>query len=461
MRLVTTDTFDEDNWVMAQADCVDLERLVNRAETCSRDTNQQEAMIDLLADQYQMLMQPVPAYIQTQHLTLHEYLLTEIAETKEFKTLRGYAQEDLANAAVGAAIMGETLLDHALREPLITQQLTLEHMDPTTPFDPMAFEAAVELVRRVTRAAAQEATEVIEDIILAVAMFGEGGDDPFEKSMSIESKLKLADKMEHNKKFRRIVEMAGRFQRIALAKRASVVREVPQLPTDIGIGSNVARCLSSELVLAALPQTAPIFYEKVASGKLLQFEFTAQEELGGGAIVLLVDDSGSMRGEPEGWAKALTLAFLAVGQREKRDVLVRKFGGNGQHRDYSFRYRTAEKTVDKTQMMEMVDRFESYDDTEFEEHLLWASKQIEKPDHPWEKADIVLITDGNAHMSDAFTKKFNEARRTLDFQTFGIFVGHYGSVGSATLAPVLDQSLVLADLDEDASENTLAMLFAS
>lgn len=464
MRHVQTDMFDDAQWERAVQDCEPLQAVINETvrglalhfDDTGNDADLHAAVEDIVADQFQLLKQPMPEYVNTPVLTLHEFLLREMSETQEFQQLRALSEGDVANAAVGASILGEALCQRMTSG--VAEHLSLEATGNADPFDPELLSAEAESIRRGMRQAAKAAVGAVEDMQAAADMFGTS-DEQLNgvKTMTVEDKLKLAERVKSSRKLKDLAALAGRFSRIALQKRAQTTKEIPQEISDITIGRDVAKALPCELVLAAHPATAGIFYEKVASGKLLQYEYDAEEKLGGGPIIICLDGSGSMAGPREAWSKAIIMAYMSVAQKEKRDVMVYEFAHAGHFRIFTFPYRSAPNEVKRSDVFELVETMLD-GGTELMEPLTWAAAQIQPASARWERADIVMITDGESYLDADWVVSFNAAKERLQFNTFGILIGE--SNAERELAPVMDRMTHVRDLAGQ-TDATLDMLFAS
>lgn len=66
---------------------------------------------------------------------------------------------------------------------------------------------------------------------------------------------------------------------------------------------------------------------------------------------------------------------------------------------------------------------------------------------PWEAADIVIVTDGEAYVESTWQKEWESARDKIGFSTYGIGIGFSG-IGNS-LKPLCDNVVTLSDLRED------------
>src|SRR2546426_3454803 len=90
-------------------------------------------------------------------------------------------------------------------------------------------------------------------------------------------------------------------------------------------GGDVARALAGELSSFAMEEREDLFYAKVVTHSLLIYELWRREEEPR-AVYLCIDNSGSMAGEKEVWAKASALALAHLALAEDRPGEVVLFG---------------------------------------------------------------------------------------------------------------------------------------
>lgn len=98
----------------------------------------------------------------------------------------------------------------------------------------------------------------------------------------------------------------------------------------ITVGNDLNSVLPSELALLSHPNTENIFLNNFVSKRLQVFASASSGCKAGkkhenGPIIICLDTSGSMHGEPIIVAKALTMAISIIAQRQKRKVILVKY----------------------------------------------------------------------------------------------------------------------------------------
>jgi len=143
-------------------------------------------------------------------------------------------------------------------------------------------------------------------------------------------RLALAERLRSDARLREIVRRAGRIQRIAARPDTKRRTDGREEVVDVERGGDLARLLPSELARIAHPGLRLLALRGVVERTAMQYRMVGTEPEGRGPIVLLLDESGSMgfgSGEPHAWARAVGIATLAAGAKQKREVTVVGFNG--------------------------------------------------------------------------------------------------------------------------------------
>lgn len=158
----------------------------------------------------------------------------------------------------------------------------------------------------------------------------------------------------------------------------------------ITIGDDLSNLLPSELAMLAEPATRDIFYRNFVTKRLQVFASQSSEKKGkkkhDGPIIICLDTSSSMQGEPVLVAKALSIAICIIAQRRKRKVLVVKYS-------YShdlFRLRNIER--DKKDLLDFLGEAEMGGNDE-NSMFRWLFDDIMPFESDYSTADILCISD--------------------------------------------------------------------
>lgn len=135
-----------------------------------------------------------------------------------------------------------------------------------------------------------------------------------------------------------LIELARRIGRSTLSGGETNGKFLRASKSDIaGImtGNDLNCILPSELALMAAKQTENIFYKNYVTRSLQLFASASYESHGkkhhDGPIIICLDTSSSMHGEPMAVAAALTFAICIIAQRRKRPVVVVKYSNSHEY----------------------------------------------------------------------------------------------------------------------------------
>lgn len=140
------------------------------------------------------------------------------------------------------------------------------------------------------------------------------------------ARMKLAEKLVKDRSLREILRRAGRLARIQDRKRLE--RRDPNARSevvDIERGGDLGRAMPAQLARLKHPILRRLALKDIAERSLLQYRLEGTEKLGRGPMVVLLDCSGSMSGDPHNWARAVGIACIGVGAKDKRPVTVIDF----------------------------------------------------------------------------------------------------------------------------------------
>lgn len=274
-------------------------------------------------------------------------------------------------------------------------------------------------IRQAARNACKKATEVADSHNSMMSAFGQGNESGVRQTTSPGLKKELAEKLVNNDHLRKIAELAGRLKRIAIDKQRSKTRYGTDEIADITVGNDLARLVPAELMKLTHPVLKYEFFKRYLEKSLMQYQLRGREKEGRGPLIVCIDESGTMSGQRDVWAKAVAMALLTLAQRQKRRYYMIHYDSNVTRTDEFY------GKADPLEIIDAISHFTS-GGTEFEEPLNMAFQMINRgKETGYKKADIVFITDGQATVSENFLKIFNMAKKAANFQVIGIVIDHY------------------------------------
>jgi Mg-chelatase subunit ChlD len=237
----------------------------------------------------------------------------------------------------------------------------------------------------------------------------------------------------------RIAELAGRLERLAVAKQRSEVK--PGIGEVYGVaqGADLARLLPSELASLRHPKLRLVALAKLIERRALSYGMKGQEPQARGPIVVLLDESSSMNdGGRDVWSKAVCLALLSTATRQKRAWHLVCFN-QGIRREVTVPVGKATPAL----IAEALDR-RCQGNTSFDPPILRAVEII-RTAKSMKRADVVIITDGESDMELPTVEAAQKLTREQGVSWFAVGVGSSAESGIQSLARIATSSVVVHD----------------
>jgi uncharacterized protein with von Willebrand factor type A (vWA) domain len=145
-----------------------------------------------------------------------------------------------------------------------------------------------------------------------------------------------------------------------------------------------------------------------------------------GPIMVCVDTSASMRGEPETMAKAVCLEVLRLANQEKRDCLLFAFSGPGQLLEMPL-------TFSPSGLRAVIGFLQQSfgGGTDIAGPLQRALQR--SSEQRWRRADLLLISDGRFPLPAELQQQLARVRREGGLRVRGISVGRWSGRGMQAL----------------------------
>lgn len=287
--------------------------------------------------------------------------------------------------------------------------------------------------------------------------WGLDGDDTFMK-MPYHEKMALLQRLRNSQKLKKIAELAGRFKRIATQRQREKVKKGMDEIYDLTLGKDLGKLIPQELMKLRHPSTKKLFYKDYAEGKLMQYELRGKEKKQKGAIVVCIDDSGSMMGDPEIWAKSVAMALLEVAIYQKRSFYCIHFDATRDPRHLHTNEFPKDAPKNIQEIIDMAEYF-SGGGTLFEP-ALDKSRMLITQQEDYKKADIVFITDGESAVTDGWVKDFTKWRDDTNVSVYGILIDSWANSDS-TLKLFCNEIHKLSSINEHDREDLAITLFDS
>jgi uncharacterized protein with von Willebrand factor type A (vWA) domain len=276
-----------------------------------------------------------------------------------------------------------------------------------------ALQGAATDVRQAMRAAAKAGQKKVEDAEQTLHGWGmETGDL---KSIPLGDRLNLVDRITRNNRLRQVADLVGRFRNLARAKQKDKVKKERDEIHSIKTGADLEHVLPQELANLRHPVLKLDFYRKFNERGLLQYDLKTREPKGRGPIVVCIDISGSMSGQPLDWAIAVALGMVDTAARQKRRCKVIFFDTQVKK---EVEFKPGERDIHK--IMDIAET-DTAGGTAYEPALLAAKKDIETVNY--KNSDVVMVTDGYCDVSDSFLQEFNASKKRMEFRCYTVLIG--------------------------------------
>ena len=188
------------------------------------------------------------------------------------------------------------------------------------------------------------------------------------------------------------------------------------------------------------------FYNRYSENKLAVYDKENRDAKNKGPIIVCCDESGSMSGDPEQWAKAITVGVIEIAQMQRRDFAYIRYSSSA---DEPIIISKSEVAPDK--IINICNEFIG-GGTNFRAPLERALKVIETSD--FKNADILFISDGDCSIDEGFQKKFAETKEQKDFCCKGVLIDEYRSNVHSTLDKFCDDVVYLKDLQSASNSDS-------
>jgi uncharacterized protein with von Willebrand factor type A (vWA) domain len=181
--------------------------------------------------------------------------------------------------------------------------------------------ACLTAVNAALKAATKEVDQ-LEDV-----QRGLGGNGADASTMTLERMQQIFHKVKSSSVLRRICELAGRYRMAAQAQQRQKTIHGYDEMVGVELSGDLSRLLPSELAQLADEDMELDAMRRLVERQSMSREYRGVEKQAKGPIVVVVDESGSMSGEPVAQAKAFALAMYWIAKHQKRWCCLVGFAG--------------------------------------------------------------------------------------------------------------------------------------
>ena len=233
-----------------------------------------------------------------------------------------------------------------------------------------------------------------------------------------DERMRLAKRTD-TEQFRRMAELFGPLERLMETEQQRKVNHVPEEVIDITLGNDLERVLPEALAMLSHPLRRLEFYRDYTERRLPEYEMEGHDVVARGGIVFCMDNSGSMAGDRELWAKAVGLCLLNLARQQKRAFWGIHFGSEQEIKEFDF--------SEEYNVQDVIDFAEFFFNggTNFVRPLSLALERLRRQydDQGNIDADIVFATDGMCGVPDDWKLSFLEEMERIGATMWGINIG--------------------------------------
>lgn len=295
-------------------------------------------------------------------------------------------------------------------------------------------------LRAASRAAGQAVAEAEATVGGVSRLFGLSAGSQFVNPSfdSISKAKEIYQKVGRNDRIRNIIKMVGRFERAAASKVKAKVRPAVGQYYGVECGGDLSRLLPSELVslTSAKSKLRLLGLSKLVERRSLQYALEGTEPKSKGPVLVLIDQSGSMRGDKDDWAKAVALAIMSIALKEKRSCRVLGFH-HGITFDVGFDQGATVDSLLETISSACAGGTSFTHPVERAVHHISNTKEMHD-------ADVVIITDGEADLDVSIQ---SQAQALTKKEGVSWYVVGIGSINMSALSQIATSTVLVNNLD--------------
>jgi uncharacterized protein with von Willebrand factor type A (vWA) domain len=384
--------------------------------------------------------------------TRHEFI-KQLLDTPDYQALHESTQLDELAAEIATGHFAEQYAELVAAEQKAEDEAAKNRKPGDKP-DPAkeAFQKELRAMAAAGKATESAASEVSElnDAREAMGLGGNGGNPG--QGVPVDELRKRFDAIKDNRMLRRIMQLAGRYRRLAQQRQRNKPIHGQDDMVGITLDGDIGRATPIELAMLADEDLELDAMRRLVERQLQCREYRAMESEAKGPIVVVVDESGSMSGEKIANAKALALALAWVARHQKRYCCLVGFAG-GTEGNYCV------LPAGKASDIELLDWL-----THFYSGGTTCDVPLEELPSKWQalgcpagKTDVITITDAIINVPDVTVSTYNAWRQTNAVKAMTIVVGCGSNAEGGDMARVSDRvySLPRIDVEADAVAETL------
>lgn len=245
-----------------------------------------------------------------------------------------------------------------------------------------------------------------------------GGSSSGHSRLPKEELRKRFDRARRSKTLARICQLAGRWSRLVAAAQKRKVLHGQDEVVGVTLGGDISSLIASESSKLADDDLALDVMRRIVESSAMIRDQRGVEKVAKGPIVVIVDESGSMNGDPVCNAKAYALAMYRLAKHQNRWCCLVGFSGSDDGN-----YLVIRPGEDKTsELFEWLEHFFGCG-TDMDVPLVELPKRWGEHGMPAGRTDIIQITDAECRVPDEMAASFNAWKQQNKVKFNVILVG--------------------------------------
>lgn len=394
---------------------------------------------DVIADTFESCFDPFPEFAKNPKDVIRQKWFDALMQSDDFRALRSSTLLDSAMSEIGSAQIGQQWVTYY-------GNLSEEEKQRITG----GGETARDELKRIgsTHKASKDARSTVGDAAAAGMGMGMMGG----QKVNAKKLMQVFRQVRENTSLKRIMNMAGKMRRAAASLQRRKSKHAQDEVVGVTIAGEISRMIPAELAKFAIPELELDLLRRISEREIMCWEQHGTEPVARGPIVVCVDESGSMSGEPHDNAKALALALGWVAMQQKRWIAFVGFSGGCEGTRLAF----APGEWDQDKLIEWLTHF--YGGGTTLDVPLQQLPEVYWPEFgaPSGKTDVVLITDAQVHCPKSIEESFLAWKAKEKAKCYGLVIG---GARPGDLEKVCDQCWCFDRIDtgEDAVQQMLSI----
>lgn len=282
-------------------------------------------------------------------------------------------------------------------------------------------------LRRAVAAALSSAKEEVDNYDEMCR--GLGGDGGADGKMDMKKMAEAFKKIRSNHMLKNVFERAGRFRRFMQSKQRQKTVHGQDDVVGVELGGDIGKLLPNELVQIADEDLELDAIRRLVERQMMCRQYEATEPVGKGPVVVCVDESGSMNGNPIWNAKAFALSMAYMAKMQNRWCCLIGYAGG------------TEGTIcvlqpgkwDQMALLQWLEHFYSGGTTVDVPLVELPGRYWSVINPPKGKTDVVLITDGIVDVPDKVKNDFNAWKLKNEVKCISLIInGQAGELGAVS-----------------------------